>query len=207
VKNAGKAVSQPLSDEWFTKNEIARRVFGTTPQNFDKTYRPASPANAEKRVGREVYFHCRNLKDAILEQAKRQRPQGGENDPLLADGDSPGLERYRNAKADLAEMERDRQRKQIVRVEEIEPALMQLAGVMRSASENLARQFGNDAAGIVNEAVDEWADGVAKLLASDDVDSSDSDGAEGAETADDAAVRGRGVDPSDRAARGATVQG
>jgi phage terminase Nu1 subunit (DNA packaging protein) len=195
-------VAQQQSDEWFTKNEIARRVFGTTPQNFDKTYRPAAPVDAVRKEGREVLFHCRRLLDGLLEQAKRQRPQGGEGDPLLADGDSPNLERYRGAKADLAEMQRDRERKQIVRVEEIEPALMQLAGVMRSASENLARQYGNEAAGIVNEAVDEWADGVAKLLAG----GADPDGVEGSEAADDAAVRRRGVDPADRPARGASVQ-
>jgi hypothetical protein len=200
-------VAQDQSDEWFTKNEIARRVFGTTPQNFDKTYRPAAPVDAVKKDGREVYFNCRRLLDGLLEQAKRQRPQGGDGDPLLADGDSPGLERYRNAKADLAEMERDRQRKQIVRVDEIEPVLMQLAGVMRSASENLARQFGNEAAGIVNEAVDEWAAGIAKLFAGGGggAGGTATDGDEGAEAADDAAVRGGGADPSDGAARGAPV--
>lgn len=200
-------MAQTESDEWFTKNEIARRVFGTTPQNFDKTYRPAAPESAMKRVGREVLFHCRSVLDGLLEQAKKQQPQGGEDDPLMAGVDSPGLERFRNAKADITEMERDRLRKQIVRVEEIEPALMKLAGVMRSAAENLARQFGNEAAGIVNEAVDEWASGVATLLDGGGDDSAADGGDEGPEAADDAAVRGAGTDPADGAARGAAVSG
>jgi hypothetical protein len=171
---------------WFDRTDSAALI-GVSARHFDEAVRPKLAADAVRGDRRSLRFHGPAVVAAwVAIKAERAKPAPTDADPLLADGDSPGLERYRNAKADLAEMERDRQRRRIVNVEEIEPALMQLAGVMRNASENLARQFGNDAAGIVNEAVDEWGVGVAKLFAAAE---SGGAGDEGAAAPVDAAVR------------------
>lgn len=146
---------------------LLARVFGVTARHFDEQYARYAPTTAKRKVGREVEYHGRTLLDAWCESQKGKPvdPTGG--DPLLADGDSPGLERYRNAKADLAEMERDRQKGELVPRSELEPVLMGLAGVMRRAGETLARRFGNEAAAVVNEATEEWAMGCAGLLGHD----------------------------------------
>jgi hypothetical protein len=80
------------------------------------------------------------------------------------DGSSPALERYRAARADMAEMERDRLSKSLVRVTDIEPALMQLTALLREAGQRIARTAGNDVAGILNEAVDEWERGLHNVF-------------------------------------------
>lgn len=175
-------------------------------RHFDSSLRLKLDPTSIRGDGRLLRFYAPDVVSVWhTDRVGKLKAKQGADDPLMAEGDSPGLERYRNAKADLAEMERDRQRKQIVRVEEIEPALMQLAGVMRSAAENLSRQFGNEAGGIVNEAVDEWADGVAILFAGRDADATPSGGTEGTEAADDEAVCGAGVDTADGSARGETI--
>ncbi len=193
---------------WVPRVEAAALV-GISERHFDATLRQSLSDGAIRGEGRTLRFYGPDVvaawhADRVAKIKAKAVEAGG--DPLLADGDSPGLERYRNAKADLAEMDRDRQRKQIVLVEQIEPALLQLAGVMRSAADNLARQFGNEAAGIVNEAVDEWHDSVIRLFAGDVADRPAADGAEGSEAEDLEAVRRAGIDTPDRTTRGPSVQ-
>lgn len=185
--------SQPLNEEWFTKRDIALRVFACQPQNFDKTYRPCAPPDAVRKVGTSVFIHARKLIDALVERARTD--VGEADDALMGGSDSPGLERYRAAKADLTEMERDRQRKQLFRLMDVEPRLMQLSGLLRGVSENLRRRHGNEAGDLLDEVLNEWERGLAAVFSSDDgpdsTDVVDPDGAGGtvATAPDDAAVR------------------
>lgn len=149
-----------------------------------------------REIRGEKWYRARGIIDQMVgKEIESVRRSMGE-DPLLNEtgaADSPGLERYRMAKADLAEMERDRQRRRIVRIDQIELTLMQLATVLRDAGERIARQYGNDAADILNEAVDDWRVGVRKLIDGDSgtdsvADATPGGGDSSAKTSDDAAV-------------------
>lgn len=180
---------------WFPR-QLCADLTRYSVKTFDDKIRRALPASAIRGEGKSLRFYG---PEVVATHAKQQQERSSD-DPLLDGVDSPGLERYRAAKADITEMERDRLRKQLVKVDEIEPALQQLAGVLRDAGERLARQYGNEAAGILNEAVDEFARGVDGLLISNGdeytTDNSGDGSAEadlgehqGAEAPHDAAVR------------------
>jgi hypothetical protein len=152
---------------WLTKNDCAA-VFDVSARNFERGYMRYAPPTAVKTFGRATYVHVRSLLNAWAAAQKPAAAPQGEGDPLLAGAapDSPGLERYREARADLAEMERDRVKASLIPREDLEPALAEFAGVLRRAGETLARDYGNDAATVLNEAVDETVERWEQLLGS-----------------------------------------
>lgn len=93
------------------------------------------------------------------------------SDPLMAGGDSDNLERYRGAKADLAEMDLHERRKQMVNLEVVRPAMLTALDFMKDAGEKLDRQFGNEALAILLDAWDQATEYVKHELADDDEDS------------------------------------
>ncbi|QDU15505.1 hypothetical protein CA11_33300 [Gimesia maris] len=74
------------------------------------------------------------------------------SDPLLAGGDSDNLERYRGFKADLAELDVQERREELVNIEKVKPVFITCLGFIKAAAEKLDRQFGNDAFNIIIEA-------------------------------------------------------
>jgi hypothetical protein len=76
-------------------------------------------------------------------------------DPLLIGATSPALERYRLARASLAELELERARGNLVPRAEIDTALARFAGKLRQAGETLTRDFAEGAAAVLNEAASE----------------------------------------------------
>jgi hypothetical protein len=147
---------------WVNK-AFAHSSLRMTAQNFDDRIRPKMPAQSVRGQRSTLRFL---LPDVIATWAELNRAKAGgskETDPLLVgqDVDSPGLERYRNMKADLAEMDRDERRGEIVPMSEILPSLQQAAGTLRQAIEHAARLYGNDVSQILNDALTEtesaWA--------------------------------------------------
>lgn len=86
---------------------------------------------------------------------KADPPAAAGDDPLLAGTDSPGLERYRLARAALAELELDERQKNVVRVEVIRDALLRFADILRRLGDRLNRRYGADAGLAVYDAIDE----------------------------------------------------
>ena len=77
-----------------------------------------------------------------------------DGDPLMAGGDSPSLERYRAAKADLAEMDAKVRRGQLVDVDQlIEWWTVEVASPLRRATAALQARFGDAAEEIVAAAL------------------------------------------------------
>lgn len=76
----------------------------------------------------------------------REKPQAG--DPLLeADGDSPGLERYRLAKAEHAELDLAERRKELISVAELRQLLGWLLSPIKACVERasiMCPQFASD---------------------------------------------------------------
>jgi phage terminase Nu1 subunit (DNA packaging protein) len=75
-------------------------------------------------------------------------------DPLLdAEVDSPGLERYRLAKAALAELDLAERNRTLLPLEEGRAALSRWASIIRRLGEQLGKRFGPDATTAVNDAI------------------------------------------------------
>ena len=69
---------------------------------------------------------------------------------------SPALERYRAARAGLAELELLQRREQLIDREIMHQVLSRLAHFIREAGDKLAREYGSGAHEIVNEALDQY---------------------------------------------------
>lgn len=90
--------------------------------------------------------------DAI--QAWLDARSGKTDDPELAGPASAGLERYRQARAAIAELELARLRRQLVPREEVHAVFEQVARTLRTAGEILARHHGDDARQVLEDAID-----------------------------------------------------
>ncbi len=93
-----------------------------------------------------------------LRNAGPWRPYGrgdAPDDPLLAAGDSPGLERYRLAKAALAELELAERQQSLLPVDKVREALLRWATLLRRMGERLGKRFGPEASRTVNDTLDE----------------------------------------------------
>ena len=77
------------------------------------------------------------------------------DDPLLTEGDSPGLERYRQAKASLAEIELEKMRGNVLPLETVRENLARWASLIRRMGETLGKRHGPEAARVVNETLEE----------------------------------------------------
>lgn len=69
-------------------------------------------------------------------------------DPLLAEGDSPGLERYRMAKAQHAELDLQARKGELIDVDKCRDTISRWAIVIRRMSERLQKRYG---AGVSSE--------------------------------------------------------
>jgi len=171
-----------------------------SPRQFDEAIRPRIEEQYQFGDGRNLRFEGHAVVAALVQyrvvQAAPKPSFGDDVDAeLMAGGDSPGLERYRNAKADLAEMDRDVRRGHLVPMAELEPVLTSFASVIRGTGDNLQRKFGPDAAEMLNAGVSEAVGTIESFLSdvrakSDTIsDSSNGDVDDDAAPANDARVR------------------
>lgn len=83
------------------------------------------------------------------------RPQAqrmtAEDEPeLVGYGDSPELERFRAARADLAEMERDERRGKLISAERLREICLTVGDVIKSLRRRLVKKFGVAAGEVVD---------------------------------------------------------
>ena len=89
------------------------------------------------------------------------------DDPLLADGDSPGLERYRLAKAKHAELDFEERQGTLIDKEKCRDILARWGVVIRKMGDRVSKRFGIEANRIVSEAIDECQSVVEGLANAD----------------------------------------
>lgn len=99
--------------------------------------------------------------------ARYAKPAGDEQDPLLQGAASPQLERYRQYRADLLLLDLEQRRGNLILREEIHTALLRIMTRLRTSNETIAREFGNEAAAIQNEALDAAALDVQEMFGAD----------------------------------------
>ena len=85
-------------------------------------------------------------------------------DADLGSGDSPQLERYRAAKAGLAELELHERLKSLVSRSQVRECILAFAQQIRNVGEHLTRRFGNDAADMLIRGVDDGYRAIKGIL-------------------------------------------
>ncbi len=79
-------------------------------------------------------------------------------DPLMdVASDSPALERYRTARAKLAELDYEKACRTVLPVAEVRAAVTNMTGPLRRAGEELGRRFGAEAQKVLNDAISNYA--------------------------------------------------
>lgn len=78
-----------------------------------------------------------------------------DDDALMQGTGSPALERYREERALMARLDRLQREQQLLPRDEVREALARIATILRGAGETLQRQFGQGAADILYEALDD----------------------------------------------------
>ena len=91
------------------------------------------------------------------------KPTVVSDDPLLADVDSPALERYRLAKAMHAELDLAHRRGELLDKEKARDVLSRWAVLIRRMGERLSKKYGNEAAIAINDTLQECAAVVGEL--------------------------------------------
>jgi hypothetical protein len=79
----------------------------------------------------------------------------GQDDPMMGGDESPALERYRGVRADQEELKLAAMRRELLPRQEIVAHLQRGQGIVRQAVEALQRQFGPEAAKLMNDAFEE----------------------------------------------------
>ena len=95
------------------------------------------------------------LHDFLATNAFRLAGENGE-DALLGGANSPALERYREARAKLAELDLQEREKDLLPAAEVHEMLVRLSTLLRNAGETLQRQYGPDAVAIYDGALDDF---------------------------------------------------
>jgi hypothetical protein len=76
-------------------------------------------------------------------------------DPDVATADTPAAERLRIIKGDILELDLGVKRKQLMARDDVREIMRTLCGLIRNATESLQREYGNDAADIIRDAINE----------------------------------------------------
>lgn len=87
---------------------------------------------------------------------RRPKPRLDDDPLLAADVDSPGLERYRVAKAVIAELDAAERRGELIEVDRAQDIFSRLAGHLRQCGDELQRDHGPKVANVFNEALTEF---------------------------------------------------
>jgi hypothetical protein len=101
----------------------------------------------------DLFAAIKSYHDLIATNSHRLKG-ADEQDPMLAEGDSPALERYRNAKADLAELEREERVRNLLPRQLVHSTLGELAELLRSTGDVLRKQFGKEAYSLLERMYD-----------------------------------------------------
>lgn len=156
-----------------THAEVAD-VYDVSPETVSKWCKRGMPGRHGAYKLREISHW---LRERNLGNVHEKRMEA--SDPLLvADVDSPGLERYRLAKAAITELELERLKGTLIPLEKVRESLGRWASLIRRMGEMLGRRFGQEAAQAMNETLAECR----RMMPTD---SNDDDNPGPADTTDD----------------------
>lgn len=156
---------------WFTRADAAA-LCGIGARHFDEKIRPRLPADAFKGDRASLRFSGPAIVQTMI--AYRTKPQiDDESDPLLVGSGSPALERYRTARANLAELDLAERDSAIIHLPILARALSPAISALRATGNRLTRMFGNEAGEIYNEGVTDFEAAALQAIANDSRDNFD----------------------------------
>ena len=161
------AKSKTVEWPWVTRLQAAE-LAGLQGAQFDRAFRELLPDGAEQGRGSSLRFDAVAVVTARVERESRRSAPDPTDDPLLDGSDSPALERYRLARAKLAERDLSERDGETVKVSVLRPVIRPGLTALRSGGDALRRKFGNEAGDIFNEALDAFGKACEKALGSDD---------------------------------------
>jgi phage terminase Nu1 subunit (DNA packaging protein) len=141
----------------FLTASTAARLLGCSVQNIRTNYLPKLTGDSIIQ-GRPVRIRFSALIDLIVERRVEERtraPVQASDDPLLAEGDSPALERYRLAKAKHAELDLEQRRAELIDLAKCRDLFGRWGSVIRKMGDRVSKRFGSEANQMVAEAIDE----------------------------------------------------
>jgi hypothetical protein len=153
----------------------AAALTGLSPRQFDDKIKSRLEKSAIVGSLKKLRYDATAVVAALVAYRLEQNQVEIEEESI-AGSDSPHAERIREYRADLLEMERDNKRAQLIPRNQLEGPLGNLAMVLRNAIDMLARRFGNDAAGIMNDAINEAEAGWEELATASETNTSDEPG-------------------------------
>lgn len=141
---------------WFTKTDVLA-FLDLTQAGFDKSVRPRLPESAISGggKGKTVWFHGPTVFSERAKQVARIDPDLID-DEAVTPSDSPALERYRLAKAKLAEHEYAVKEGSYLERDMVLEGMNRCAAHIHRGAEALQRQYGNEAADFLREALTEF---------------------------------------------------
>lgn len=161
-KKAEKSVQKPEASTetggFYTAAELAE-ILDISKAYFDAQIRPKIKLSDERKEGRTVYLRASAaVRIWVKMQVDKQLPSLSSNvsfdsEEGLVVGTSPALERCRAERAKIARINRLELEKKLVRRDAMKIMLSQIARMMRQTVELLERDFGNDAAELLRDAL------------------------------------------------------
>lgn len=150
-------------------------MFGVNAQQFDRRFRPHIPDSQviTQGTGRVALFKAtavRAIVDAMVAE-ERDRSQLTNEEAMLSgdDGGDAGLRRFRMAKAQLAELELEQKRGELVAMQDIQAAFKRFAGIVRRGFASLGKKHGNQAKALAERTIDTAVEAVeAELMGEPD---------------------------------------
>ena len=120
------------------------------------------------------------IHDWLAENASKLAAIEAGEDPLMSGTDSPALERYRLARAQMVELELAERRGDLIRRDHLREGLARYARGVRATGDSLRRQFGKDAHDLLNEHLDDAERDVIEYIgrindSTNDTDTTDAD--------------------------------
>lgn len=149
--------------DWMTRSQIGR-LLGISPRQFDDRVRPMMPTDCIKGVGAKLRIYAPAAVQARVEQKIAETAEAvSPSDPLMAGPGSAALERYRLARAKREELELEVRQGNLVELDEMRRGWSLIAAQLRQAVDSLQRTFGEEAAGIVRDAMSEAKSSVEEV--------------------------------------------
>lgn len=160
------------SDKWTVKRQADIAVF------FDQSIETVKGWAKQGMPGQSGDYDVSAIVQWLRQSGPwRQHHRQIEDDPDLAitGGDSPNLERYRAAKAAIAELDYAERQKELIARDKVKSLFARWASVLRRMGERISKRFGNEAALTVNDSLRECGEIITYELGGDGATESTAD--------------------------------
>lgn len=173
---------------WLTQSQCAD-LCGISQRHFRDVVARRLPPQSSHKSGQHAEHDAIEVVRVFLDYRASQLK---EDDSAMVGPPTPWLEEYRKNRSRREKVAADLAERLAIQRHELEPALGQASGIIRAAIERLAKRYGNSAADVMNEAVNE-CDSIWDRVANQSADAGstkvDDPANAGSANTDDAGVR------------------